>query len=166
MAASQNCHALSTSLNRTSRWLAAASTWLAETHARRLVYRHQKHLISLTEMPAGSRSDLATTPRTINGYNVVHWTENGVSYWAVSDLAASKLEDFAQLIPHRPRGIVKGGTRRKSTLQLPGRRQYWNEQLRRAGRVSVMAQVQCIPQAGQRWNWLHELLAKRCRNEI
>ena len=67
-----------------------------------LVYRHQKHLISLTEMPAGSRSDLATTPRTINGYNVVHWTENGVSYWAVSDLAASKLEDFAQLFRTAP----------------------------------------------------------------
>jgi anti-sigma factor RsiW len=67
-----------------------------------LVYRHDKHLISLTEMPAGSRSDLARTPRTINGYNVVHWTENGVSYWAISDLAASKLEDFAQLFRTAP----------------------------------------------------------------
>jgi anti-sigma factor RsiW len=62
-----------------------------------LVYRHEKHLISLTEMPAGSRLDLARTLRTINGYNVVHWTDNGVSYWAISDLAASKLEDFARL---------------------------------------------------------------------
>ena len=42
-----------------------------------LVYRHQKHLISLTEMPAGSRSDLARTPRTINGYNVVHGRRTG-----------------------------------------------------------------------------------------
>ena len=67
-----------------------------------LVYRHQKHLISLTEMPAGSRSDLARTPRTINGYNVVHWTENGVSYWAISDLARSKLEEFAQLFRATP----------------------------------------------------------------
>ena len=67
-----------------------------------LVYRHQKHLISLTEMPAGSRLDLARTPRTINGYNVVHWTDNGVSYWAISDLAASKLEDFARLFRTTP----------------------------------------------------------------
>jgi anti-sigma factor RsiW len=67
-----------------------------------LVYRHEKHLISLTEMPAGSRLDLARTPRTINGYNVVHWTDNGVSYWAISDLAASKLEDFAQLFRVTP----------------------------------------------------------------
>ena len=62
----------------------------------------QKHLISLTEMPAGSRLELARTPRTINGYNVVHWTDNGVSYWAISDLAASKLEDFARLFRTTP----------------------------------------------------------------
>jgi len=67
-----------------------------------LVYRHEKHLISLTEMPAGSRLDLGKTPRTINGYNVVHWTEDGVSYWAISDLAASKLEDFAHLFRTTP----------------------------------------------------------------
>jgi anti-sigma factor RsiW len=67
-----------------------------------LVYRHEKHLISLTEMPAGSRLDSARAPRTINGYNVVHWTDNGVSYWAISDLAASKLEDFARLFRTTP----------------------------------------------------------------
>jgi len=67
-----------------------------------LVYRHEKHLISLTEIPAGSRLDFARTPRTINGYNVVHWTDNGVSYWAISDLAASKLEEFAQLFRTTP----------------------------------------------------------------
>jgi anti-sigma factor RsiW len=67
-----------------------------------LVYRHEKHLISLTEMPAGSRWDLARAPRTIDGYNVVHWTENGVNYWAISDLAASKLEEFAQLFRTTP----------------------------------------------------------------
>jgi anti-sigma factor RsiW len=45
---------------------------------------------------------LAKTPHTINGYNVVHWTENGVSYWAISDLAVSKLEEFAQLFRTTP----------------------------------------------------------------
>jgi anti-sigma factor RsiW len=82
----------------------------------KLVYRHEKHLISLTEMPAGSRLDLARTPCTINGYNVVHWTENGVNYWAISDLAASKLEDFAHLFRATPSGIVEGGMKRKSPL--------------------------------------------------
>src|SRR5271168_3054877 len=75
---------------------------VGQTPVPTLVYRHEKHLISLTEMPAGSRLDLARTPRTINGYNVVHWTDNGVSYWAISDLAASKLEDFARLFRTSP----------------------------------------------------------------
>ena len=67
-----------------------------------LVYRHAQHLISLTEIPAGSRLEVTRTPGTINGYNVVHWTDNGVSYWAISDLAASKLEDFARLFRTTP----------------------------------------------------------------
>jgi anti-sigma factor RsiW len=75
---------------------------VGQTPVPTLVYRHEKHLISLTEMPAASRLDFAKTLRTINGYNVVHWIENGISYWAISDLAASKLEDFAQLFRTTP----------------------------------------------------------------
>ena len=62
-----------------------------------LVYRRAKHLISLTAMPAESRFELDKSPRTVNGYNVVRWVENGVSYWAVSDLEAKQLEDFVRL---------------------------------------------------------------------
>jgi anti-sigma factor RsiW len=61
-----------------------------------LVYRHAKHFISLTEVPADSNI-LDRTPRTVNGYNVLHWIENGVSYWAISDVARKDLEDFARL---------------------------------------------------------------------
>jgi anti-sigma factor RsiW len=69
---------------------------IGQTPVPTLVYRHRQHLISVTEMPAASQSGLAQPPRTINGYNVVRWNENGVSYWAVSDLALIELEDFAQ----------------------------------------------------------------------
>jgi anti-sigma factor RsiW len=62
-----------------------------------LVYRRAKHLISLTAVPAESRFALERTPRAVNGYNIVHWAENGVSYWAISDLEAKELEDFAHL---------------------------------------------------------------------
>jgi anti-sigma factor RsiW len=67
-----------------------------------LVYRHEKHLISLTEIPTQGGFEFARTPRTITGYNVVHWTENGVNYWAISDVAAATLEDFAQLFRTNP----------------------------------------------------------------
>jgi anti-sigma factor RsiW len=70
---------------------------VGQTPVSTLVYRHAKHVISLTAMPAESHFELGMTPRAINGYNLVHWTENGVSYWAISDVAVKELEDFAQL---------------------------------------------------------------------
>jgi hypothetical protein len=35
--------------------------------------------------------------RTIVGYNVLSWTESGVAYWAVSDLAPADLATFVKL---------------------------------------------------------------------
>jgi anti-sigma factor RsiW len=61
-----------------------------------LVYRRARHLISLTVVPAEDAFAIGG-PRSINGYNVVQWTENGVTYWAVSDVEAKELEAFAQL---------------------------------------------------------------------
>jgi anti-sigma factor RsiW len=75
---------------------------IGQTPVPTLVYRHEKHLISLTEIPAQSRFELARTPHSITGYNVVRWTENGVSYWAISDVAAATLEDFARLFRTNP----------------------------------------------------------------
>jgi anti-sigma factor RsiW len=75
---------------------------VGQTPVSTLVYRHAKHLISLTTTPAESRFELDKTPRTVNGYNVVHWVENGVSYWAISDLAPKQLEEFAQLFRTSP----------------------------------------------------------------
>ena len=46
---------------------------------------------------------LDRAPPTVNGYNVVHWIENGVSYWAISDLAPKELEDLLSYsAPARP----------------------------------------------------------------
>jgi len=35
-------------------------------------------------------------PAQIAGYNIVSWTDNGVTYWAVSDVAAADLNAFAK----------------------------------------------------------------------
>ena len=58
-----------------------------------LVYRHRQHLISLSAVPDGQ--GLATPQGQIAGYNVLSWIDNGIAYWAVSDLAASDLDKFA-----------------------------------------------------------------------
>jgi anti-sigma factor RsiW len=59
-----------------------------------LVYRHRQHLISLSEVPAGRT--IATPRDQIAGYNVVSWTDKGIAYWAVSDVAATDLDAFAK----------------------------------------------------------------------
>jgi anti-sigma factor RsiW len=69
---------------------------VGQTPVSTLVYRRAKHLISLTALPAKSYFEFRG-PHSVNGYNVVKWVDNGVSYWAVSDLEAKQLEDFAQI---------------------------------------------------------------------
>ena len=59
-----------------------------------LVYRSRAHVISLSAVPGGRA--LARGQAQIAGYNIVSWNDNGVAYWAVSDLAAPELETFAK----------------------------------------------------------------------
>jgi anti-sigma factor RsiW len=58
-----------------------------------LVYRHRLHVISLTALPAKLG---ITPPRAIDGYNIVDWTDGNIVYYAVSDVSAPELEDFAR----------------------------------------------------------------------
>jgi anti-sigma factor RsiW len=67
---------------------------IGHTPVATLVYRRRQHLISLSEVPAGRT--IATSHDQIAGYNIVSWTDNGVAYWAVSDVAAADLEAFAK----------------------------------------------------------------------
>jgi anti-sigma factor RsiW len=67
-----------------------------------LVYGRRLHIISLSAIPDEGRGPAAR--RSTNGYNVVSWRENGVSYWAVSDLGVGELETFAQLFRKAPTG--------------------------------------------------------------
>jgi anti-sigma factor RsiW len=59
-----------------------------------LVYRARLHVISVTALPLADRE--MVPPRAINGYNIVEWTDGPLAYWAVSDMAAPELENFAK----------------------------------------------------------------------
>jgi len=61
-----------------------------------LVYRRARHLISVTAIPASGRADASPVRRAADGFNMLHWIENGTSYWAVSDVAATDLDAFAK----------------------------------------------------------------------
>ena len=62
-----------------------------------LVYGRRLHLISLSAMPSARRPQGLSVRRSIRGYNLVNWSEDGVDYWAASDLSAGELETFARL---------------------------------------------------------------------
>ena len=63
-----------------------------------LVYRHRQHL-DQPERGSGRPRMPASLARAIAGYNMLTWTDNGVTYWAVSDLAASRSRQIRQDVP-------------------------------------------------------------------
>jgi mycothiol system anti-sigma-R factor len=62
-----------------------------------LVYRHRQHPINLFIWP-GDAGAGAPQAEVRQGYNLLHWTQGGMSFWAVSDLNAGELQDFQKLI--------------------------------------------------------------------
>jgi anti-sigma factor RsiW len=63
-----------------------------------LVYQRQKHLINVFIWPDESKTTKLPELRTIRGYNLVFWQENGMNFCAASDLNAAELEQFTQLL--------------------------------------------------------------------
>ena len=59
-----------------------------------LVYQRNKHVINVYIWPGESGS--TTTEK--DGFNFDHWTEHGMTYWAVSDLNSTELDQLAHLI--------------------------------------------------------------------
>jgi len=63
-----------------------------------LAYRRGGHVINLFVSPSTSNADVAETFASRQGYNVLFWTRAGMSFWAVSDLNATELRQFASLV--------------------------------------------------------------------
>jgi len=70
-----------------------------------LIYQRRKHFINLFVWPAAP--DETRTPKTITrqGYQLLHWVESDLNYWAVSDINEKELQEFKQLfeeqsVPH------------------------------------------------------------------
>jgi anti-sigma factor RsiW len=61
-----------------------------------LVYKRNKHLINVYIWPS-SAPNSAPASATLQGYNLLHWTQGGFTWWMSSDLNADEL---AQLGAH------------------------------------------------------------------
>ena len=62
-----------------------------------LVYQQNKHPILFITPEPNTRSTSATVT-TRRGYNVSSWTNNGMRWWAVSDLNQAELREFTELV--------------------------------------------------------------------
>ena len=67
-----------------------------------LVYQRRKHSINLFIWPS-TQENPEPTPRssTRQSYHLIHWTQAGMTYWAVSNLNVAELEDFVRLLRER-----------------------------------------------------------------
>ena len=63
-----------------------------------LIYQRQKHYINLYIWPAEQSNATGEVAAKRQGYNLLHWTNSGMNYWAVSDLNGVELHEFARLV--------------------------------------------------------------------
>lgn len=66
-----------------------------------LVYNRRKHVINLFLWRTPGAADGAPRTLTRQGYHLIHWTDGGLTYWAVSDLNEGELHEFVRLVRNK-----------------------------------------------------------------
>jgi len=62
-----------------------------------LVYHHRQHVINLFVWPdEKARASNKMQSSTRQGYNLLHWNGEGMTYWAISDLNPVDIKTFAE----------------------------------------------------------------------
>ena len=63
-----------------------------------VVYRHARHIINLFAWASPGKPDTGFHDESSQGFNIVTWRRGGVTYYAVSDVEADQLAEFARLV--------------------------------------------------------------------
>lgn len=63
-----------------------------------LVYLRRQHPINLFVWPATAAPAMSERALERQGFNIIRWSNGGMTYWAVSDLNLAELQQFAQLL--------------------------------------------------------------------
>jgi len=76
-----------------------------------IVYRRRRHVINLFVERRGRGAGSAA--EALQGFNIRHWTQDGLDFWAVSDLGGDELREFSEkfaaaLRPPVASGVDKG----------------------------------------------------------
>jgi anti-sigma factor RsiW len=70
--------------------------YLAGQPVAAMIYQHGQHIIDLYAWPTGARHNQGPSEGSRSGYNFVHWEQDGMTLWAVSDLNGQELADFVR----------------------------------------------------------------------
>jgi anti-sigma factor RsiW len=68
-----------------------------------LVFHRRLHTINVFVQPQGGPGGQISAAHH-DGYNLAHWTDAGLDYWAVSDIEPTDLNTFAKLFAERAKG--------------------------------------------------------------
>ena len=63
-----------------------------------LVYQRRKHSINLFVWPSREAQAVSEKASVRQGYNLIRWSNGGMTYWVVSDLNLAELQQFVQLL--------------------------------------------------------------------
>jgi len=63
-----------------------------------LVYQRRKHFINVSIWPVETGDATATKAISRQGYQLLHWVNYDLHYWAVSDASGDELVAFKELI--------------------------------------------------------------------
>jgi anti-sigma factor RsiW len=58
-----------------------------------IVYQRRAHVINLFVAPTAS-SERSAKIETVHGFNIRYWSEEGLNFWAVSDIGVDELREF------------------------------------------------------------------------
>jgi anti-sigma factor (TIGR02949 family) len=75
--------------------------YLAGRRVAALVYQRRQHMINVFVMPERDPAFAAIDVRSVRGFHVHHWSRDGMSFWAVSDLNDGELTDLVRALQKR-----------------------------------------------------------------
>jgi anti-sigma factor RsiW len=61
-----------------------------------IVYRRRIHVINLFVSDASSSESVPTRSTTVQGFNILRWTNHGLLFIAISDINADELQEFGE----------------------------------------------------------------------
>ena len=69
--------------------------YIANRPVAALIYQRRKHQINVFIWPSAG-GDAKPAAEVRQGYNLIHWTKSGMTYWAISDLNLAELQELAE----------------------------------------------------------------------